>query len=125
MTAGVWFAVAAGGFLGTEARYLLGLLFPELAGAFPWTTLAVNVAGSLVLGFLTSRWAARPATPRWFEAGLGPGLVGSFTTFSAVTLALATAFPGLLSAGYLGLSLLLGLGAAALGMALGRGGRPA
>lgn len=124
----VWLAVAGGGLAGTEARYFLGLAVPDSPSGVPWTTLAVNVLGSLVLGFLTTWWAARPGTPFWLRAGLGPGLLGSFTTFSALALAV-----NMLAAGgrhpawllYLGLSLLLGLAAAAGGLALGRrvGGR--
>lgn len=114
----VWAAVAVGGFTGTEVRYLLGLLFPEPAGTFPWTTLTINVLGSFLLGWLTVRWANGPQRPRWIPAGLGPGLIGSFTTFSAVALTAVTE-PGLVLP-YLGGSVVLGLAAAGAGIALGR-----
>ncbi|GAB3545699.1 hypothetical protein GCM10027404_04690 [Arthrobacter tumbae] len=113
----VWTAVALGGFGGTEARYLLGLLVPEQPGAFPWTTLLINVGGSFLLGWLTALWAAT-RWPRWLRAGLGPGLLGSFTTFSAVSLAAVTE-PALLVP-YVGLSLALGVAAAAAGIAWGQ-----
>jgi CrcB protein len=118
-----WLAVAAGGLAGTELRYGLGLVFPDAAGAVPWTTLVINVAGSFVLAALTSLWIARPHTAFWLRAGLGPGLLGAFTTFSAVVfsidqLARAGEHPVWLI--YLGLSLLLGLGAAAAGWRTGR-----
>lgn len=115
----VWAAVAVGGFGGTEARYLLGVLLPESSGVFPWTTLAINVGGSFLLGWLTALWAAGLREPRWLQAGLGPGLLGSFTTFSAVSLAAVTD-PALLLP-YLGVSLALGLAAAAAGISLGQG----
>ncbi|WP_323958818.1 CrcB family protein [Arthrobacter sp. JZ12] len=115
-----WTAVAVGGFTGTEARYLLGLLIPEAAGGFPWTTLAINVVGSFLLAWLTASWAAGTQVSPWLQAGLGPGLLGSFTTFSAVTLAIGLQ-PGLLIP-YLGASILLGFGAAAAGIALGSRG---
>ncbi|MET3718371.1 MULTISPECIES: CrcB family protein [unclassified Arthrobacter] len=118
-----WLAVAAGGLAGTELRYGLGLAFPEHAGAIPWTTLGINVAGSFVLAALTTVWIARPHTAFWLRAGLGPGLLGSFTTFSAVVFSmdqLARAGEHPLWLGYLGLSLLLGLGAAAGGWRTGR-----
>ncbi|PTT65522.1 fluoride efflux transporter FluC, partial [Arthrobacter sp. HMWF013] len=51
-----WLAVAAGGLIGTELRYALGLVFPESAGQVPWTTLGINVAGSFVLAVLTTLW---------------------------------------------------------------------
>ena len=56
------------------------------------------------------------------KAGLGPGLLGSFTTFSAVAVSLvsltATA-SGMTALAYLGLTLVFGLGAAWLGLSLG------
>lgn len=116
----VWCAVAVGGLAGTELRYLLGLLLIEEPGAFPWTTLAVNVSGSLLLGCLTARWTIRPQTPFWLRAGLGPGLLGSFTTFSAVSLALFERIPGPEFFLYLGASVIFGFSAAAAGLALGR-----
>lgn len=118
-----WLAVAIGGTAGTELRYSLGLLFPEQAGAIPWTTLGINVTGSFVLALLTTIWMARPHTSFWLRAGLGPGLLGSFTTFSAVVYSLdSLAIDGLYlpMTGYLALSLLLGLGAAAAGWRAGR-----
>lgn len=118
-----WLAVAVGGLAGTELRYGLGLAFPETVGEMPWTTLGINVAGSFVLAALTTVWMARPQTAFWLRAGLGPGLLGSFTTFSAVVfsvdqLARASEHPAWIA--YLGLSLLLGLGAAAGGWRTGR-----
>jgi fluoride exporter len=118
-----WAAVAAGGLIGTELRYAAGLAFPETAGAVPWTTLVINVVGSFVLATLTTVWIARPKTAFWLRAGLGPGLLGSFTTFSAVVFAVdqqfRAGFHGTWLA-YLGLSLVLGLGAAAAGWKTGK-----
>ncbi|GER24039.1 hypothetical protein NCCP1664_25340 [Zafaria cholistanensis] len=111
-------AVAAGGFAGTLLRYGLGHAVPE--AGFPWTTLGINIAGSLVLGLMTGWGAGRPGIPAWLGAGLGPGLLGSFTTFSAVAVFSASAgVPGTVGA-YLLLSLVLGLSAAAAGLAAGR-----
>lgn len=118
-----WSAVAAGGLLGTELRYSAGLLFPEAPGAVPWTTLAINVAGSFALAALTTFWAARPGTAFWLRAGLGPGLLGSFTTFSALVISVDQHFRGGFHAvwlAYLGLSLALGLAAAAVGWKTGK-----
>lgn len=118
-----WTAVAAGALVGTELRYGLGLLFPEEAGAVPWTTLSINVSGSFVLATLTTLWMARPRTAFWLRAGIGPGLLGSFTTFSAVVFSLdqqARSGHHVTWLIYLGLSLLLGLGAAAAGWKAGK-----
>ena len=44
--------LAAGGVIGTLARYGVGQSIPGSAGTgFPWHTFAINLAGSLVLGF--------------------------------------------------------------------------
>jgi CrcB protein len=118
-----WLAVAVGGLLGSELRFGLGQLFPEAADAVPWTTLSINVSGSFVLAALTTIWIARPHTSFWLRAALGPGFLGSFTTFSAVVFALdRQARDGyhVLWFLYLGLSLILGLGAAALGWKTGK-----
>ena len=118
-----WLAVAVGGLAGTELRYGMGLAFPEPAGAIPWTTLGINVAGSFVLAALTTVWMARPHTAFWLRAAVGPGFLGSFTTFSAVAFSvdrLARDGEHPLWIAYLGLSLLLGLGAAAGGWRTGR-----
>lgn len=125
-----WLAVAAGGLIGSELRYGLGLAFPDQPGSIPWATLWINVAGSFILAALTTAWMARPRTAFWLRAGLGPGLLGSFTTFSAVVFSvdqLARAGQHPVWVAYLALSLLLGLLAAGLGWRLGRRlpGKPA
>ena len=52
-TATTWMAVAAGGALGSLARYLLGAVISAVTGPrFPWGTLLINVAGSFVLIWL-------------------------------------------------------------------------
>lgn len=118
-----WAAVAIGALVGTELRYGLGLLFPEAAGTVPWTTLFINVCGSFILAALTTLWIARPRTAFWLRAGIGPGLLGSFTTFSAVVFSVdqqARSGHHLVWLIYLGLSLVLGLGAAAAGWKAGK-----
>ncbi|GGH94012.1 fluoride efflux transporter FluC [Arthrobacter liuii] len=118
-----WLAVAAGGLIGSELRYGLGLAFPDAPGSIPWATLAINISGSFVLAALTTLWIARPHTAFWLRAALGPGLLGSFTTFSAVVFAsdqLARAGEHPVWAAYLGLSLVLGLAAAGAGWRSGR-----
>ncbi|MDQ0825178.1 CrcB protein [Arthrobacter sp. B2I5] len=122
-TGRAWLAVAVGGLAGSELRYGLGLAFPDVPGSVPWATLAINISGSFVLAALTTVWMARPHTAFWLRAGIGPGLLGSFTTFSAVIfasdqLARAGAHPVWIL--YLGLSLGLGLAAAGLGWRSGR-----
>jgi len=112
-------AVVLGGILGTGLRLTINaLVVPD--SAFPWATLLINVLGSLVLGFLIARvW---PTAPAWLRAGLGTGLLGSFTTFSAVIVALLTLTSSgmtLVAISYLLATLLLGFAAALLGIRLG------
>jgi fluoride exporter len=73
--------IAAGGALGSVTRALVGL---ALATRFPWATLLVNVAGSLLIGLVMARMAGLgpPAAAR-LQAGLAVGFCGGFTTFSA------------------------------------------
>jgi len=112
-------AVVLGGILGTGLRLAIDqLIVPD--SAFPWATLVINVLGSFVLGFLVAKvW---PSAPAWLRAGLGTGLLGSFTTFSAVIVALLTltaAGMTLLAVVYLVASLVLGFAAALVGIRLG------
>ncbi|SDR92860.1 CrcB family protein [Agrococcus carbonis] len=115
-------AVLVGGALGTAARALLQAALPEW-----WLLLAVNALGSLLLGVAVAALADAPA---WLRHGIGAGVLGGFTTFSAVAVAsvaasagrggwsaLAPALPGIaLAVGML----LACLAAAGAGLALGR-----
>jgi len=81
-------AVLLGGALGTAARLGVDLLLPHDPGGFALSTLIVNVVGCFALGALTTSLLTRPALAEWARAGLGPGLLGGFTTMSAVALVL-------------------------------------
>lgn len=72
-------AVAAGGAAGAVLRHLLGAWVPDGAG-FPWATFAINVSGSLLLAALPALERVRRSAV--LTAGLGPGLLGGFTTLS-------------------------------------------
>lgn len=108
--------VALGGTIGTAARLALGLLVPD-GGGIPIAILVANVLGALLIGLLAARLPAS-ADLRLF---LGTGVLGGFTTYSALmtgTLALWTDAP-LLATGYAVGSLVLGLAGAAAGLRLG------
>jgi len=76
--------VGMGGFLGSIARYLLvGLVQGPDTGSFPFGTLAVNVAGCVLIGGLSELFDARPFLTGDGRAFLVIGLLGGFTTFSA------------------------------------------
>jgi CrcB protein len=76
----VYLAVALGGALGAVLRWALGDAVPDGAG-FPWTTFAINLTGSLVLAALPALHVVR--RNKALAAGLGPGLLGGYTTLSA------------------------------------------
>lgn len=114
-------AVLVGGLAGTALRLGVDALFPHGDDGFPLSTLIVNTLGAFALGFLVARLWARVAS--WLRAGLGAGLLGSFTTFSAVAVslvALANAAEWMLAVAWLVATLVLGLAAAWLGVRLGR-----
>lgn len=114
-------AVFVGGALGTAVRLGVDVIVVHHDDQFPLSTLIVNVAGSFVLAILVSRlW---PVTPAWVRAGLGPGFLGGFTTFSAVMVSMVTLASSsqiVLALAYLAATLVLGFGAASLGFWLGR-----
>ena len=113
--------VATGGALGAMARYLAARAATFLLPAtFPWGTAIVNVTGCLAMGLvagLSSQGAMVPST-RLF---LATGILGGYTTFSAFsrdTVMLAQQGRWGLSAAYAVLSVVLSVGACALGSLL-------
>jgi len=72
-------AVVLGGAAGALLRWSVGELFPS-GGDFPWSTFGINVVGSLALALLPALAAVR--RHRALAIGLGPGLLGGFTTLS-------------------------------------------
>lgn len=79
--------VAAGGGVGAPARYVLGELWPPGPTGLPWSTFAVNVTGSLALGFLLELLTrSGPDTGRRRRVRLlfGTGFLGTFTTYSSL-----------------------------------------
>jgi len=116
-------AVFAGGLVGTTVRLLLDTVMPHDATQFPLSTFVINVVGAAVLGILVGALWSSPRTPGWMRAGLGTGLLGSFTTFSAVASSLvaqAAAGQWALAAVYLVATVVLGVAAAWAGLATGQ-----
>lgn len=74
--------VGLGGFIGSVARYLIGLLAVETASGFPVKTFAINLIGSFVLGIVSETALRDPAFSRVLVLFLQIGLCGGFTTFS-------------------------------------------
>ena len=79
-------AIAAGGIAGAEARYGLTRALPHRTGQFPWSTLLINLTGSLLIGVLMA-WLGRQRTPHpLLRPYLGVGVLGGYTTYSAFAL---------------------------------------
>jgi CrcB protein len=76
-------AVAAGGLVGSLARFGVTTLWQQPRGAFPFAILTVNLAGCAALGFLDAADRGGARLSHRLRAGLGAGLIGAFTTFSA------------------------------------------
>jgi fluoride exporter len=118
-------AIAAGGSLGTLARYGVGRALVPAPLGFPWATFAVNVAGSFLLGFILILVVERWPPTRFVRPLAVIGFCGGFTTFS--TLAVEIAQRGQhgrvgIAALYLVASLAAGLVAVVLGMTVARTG---
>ncbi len=113
-------AVLAGGAVGTALRLGADAALPPAPDGPPWSTSAVNVLGCLLLGMLVGRMPL--SAPEWLRAGLGAGLLGSFTTFSALAVAvvqLGSRDAGGIALVYVAMTVITGLAAAAAGLALG------
>src|SRR5262245_19157788 len=79
-----WFLIAVGGAVGSMARYDTGSLLLRLQEKtlFPWGTLAVNVVGCLIIGYLNGLLDDRLIRPEYrFLAVIG--FLGGYTTFSS------------------------------------------
>lgn len=77
--------VGLGGFLGANARYLLGLwVATRLGTTFPYGTFVINVTGSFVLGLIMGLLDAHILAPA-VRLSLAIGFVGAYTTFSTWT----------------------------------------
>ncbi|GHF33359.1 CrcB protein [Amycolatopsis bartoniae] len=111
--------VALGAAVGAPSRYLLDrAVQTRHDSVFPWGTLSVNVVGCFVLGMVT----AMPV-PSALAALLGTGFCGALTTYSTFsyeTLRLLERRAWLLAGLNAGISLVAGLGAAYVGIALGQ-----
>ena len=122
-----WLAVALGSALGGVARFAIARLWPTVPTGWPLATMAVNVIGSFAIGWCAAFFAARVVageaseTLRLFWM---TGVLGGFTTYSAYaleTVTLASTGATVRAAGYVIVTVVLCVAAAAAGRALGPG----
>lgn len=117
-------AIAAMGALGAVSRYAVsGYMYRVFGERLAWGTLAVNVLGSFFLGVLMVVGFQSSALPSVWRVGLGIGFLGAFTTYSTFSYETVRyleqgAWGSALS--NVALNLVLGLAAAAIGLAFGK-----
>jgi len=117
-------AIAGGGAVGALLRYWVSSGVYLLAGRdFPYGTLVVNVLGSLLMGFLYIWLLERTLGGVAMRAFVLIGLLGAFTTFSTFSMETLN----LMEAKQMGkailntlISVVLCIGAAAMGVMLAR-----
>ncbi|WP_239451910.1 CrcB family protein [Frondihabitans sp. PAMC 28766] len=115
--------VALGGAVGTAFREGLALSFPAPPQGFPVTVFVINVVGSFVLGLLLetlSRRGPDEGSRRLLRLAFGTGVLGGFTTYSALATDVASRLPHAtgVAFGYAAASLVLGVLAALIGVAV-------
>jgi len=118
--------VGLGGGAGSLLRWWIGRVVGErYHGGFPLATFLINVSGAFVIGYLSVLfsvdWRDRFGTV--LNAGVLTGILGGYTTFSSMQLDAAKlddAGKRTMAVGYLVLSVVAGLIAAALGATLAR-----
>ena len=80
----VYLLVGIAGSLGAILRYLIGLsLFTN--SSFPYATLSINLVGSFLLAWLTTQFFKKTSISPVIATAIGTGFVGSFTTFSTLS----------------------------------------
>jgi CrcB protein len=112
--------VALGAAVGAPARYLVDrFVQSRLLSLFPWGTLTVNLAASLILGIVTGASAhLSPALTTLYATGFC-GALSTYSTFSYEVLRLAEEGAPVHAVLNVTVSVLAGIGAAALGWVLG------
>ncbi len=76
--------IGMGGFLGSVLRYLMSSYVQQItqSAVFPYGTLAVNLVGCAVIGFLSQLADTREVFTPETRALVFVGVLGGFTTFS-------------------------------------------
>ena len=113
--------VGAGGFVGSVARYLLSdAVQSRLLTSFPFGTMTVNLLGCFIIGIIYALSESANLAPE-YRILIATGFCGGFTTFSSFSFESLTLLQDsqyLYAVLYAGLSLVLGLLTAFLGVIL-------
>lgn len=117
-------AIFFGGGIGSVLRYGVQMLLHEkiVPYNFPWSTFAVNIAGSFMIGLfysLSARFQLSDEVRLFLTAGLCGGFT-TFSTFSNDSLSLLKQGEVMMFAVYVILSVVLGLLAACAGAAIAK-----
>lgn len=118
-------AIAAGGVLGTAARYGVSRLVPVVPGHFPWATFWTNVSGALALGVVLAVVLERFPPNRFARPFLATGFLGAYTTWSTFVVeadVLAKDGHAAVAGAYVAASVVAGCAAAWAGIRVGRKG---
>lgn len=121
MRTAVWIGVA--GFFGSIARCAVTGAVGRVNESFPWGTLAVNITGSFLLGFLVTAFAHRFVVHPDLRIAVTVGFLGAYTTFSTFaleTFEFAETRAWLLATTNVVLSVAAGLAAVWIGTVAGR-----
>ncbi|MGN7476354.1 fluoride efflux transporter FluC [Solibacillus silvestris] len=81
----IYFLVGIAGSIGAAMRYMTGIMF-YTNSTFPYTTLSINLIGSFLLAWLSTNLFKRFSVTTDVRVAIETGFVGSFTTFSAVSI---------------------------------------
>jgi CrcB protein len=87
-------AVFIGGLVGSAARFGIDLTVTSVVGDewYPYGILIINMTGSFLMGLLVGHGLS--SWPVWLQTGATVGVLGSFTTLSAISLDVAVPIVG-------------------------------
>lgn len=116
--------IGLAGALGSLGRWGVAEAAKHYIGAgFPWGTMIVNLVGSLLLGMLLESGLHSEIVPAHVRVPVAVGFFGAFTTFSTFsvdTVRLLETGQYAAAAANVGVSVVLGVGGAFIGIAIAR-----
>lgn len=82
-----YLGLAVAGAVGAIARYVIDAAVDDrTGGAFPWGTLVVNLSAAILLGAVFALFQSRLGVPVWLRTTIQTGFLGTYSTFSTLTL---------------------------------------